>query len=179
MRDIKLLVLNVDGVLTDGGIAYGGGHKIKSFSVKDSLILKALPHVGISVVLFMGFASEAVRQYAVELSSELIENTADKQSVLERILTERGLTFADVAYIGNDLNNFAVMKRCGFKACPTDVDVKVKMLADYISPYPGGHGAVYDVCEKLPQASDLHDVCEKLLQASAMEESFLRLFNAL
>ncbi|MDR0784792.1 MAG: HAD hydrolase family protein [Treponema sp.] len=177
--NIKLVVLNVGGTLTDDDIVYGGGLEAESFSVKDGLILKALPRIGIPVLLFTGRESKAARGRAAELGCEIIENTADKESVLERILDGRGLTFADAAYIGDDLNDFVAMKRCGFKACPSDAAAGVKALADYISPYPGGHGAVHDVCEKVLQAAGLHDMYEQLPQAADMHESFLRLFQAL
>jgi 3-deoxy-D-manno-octulosonate 8-phosphate phosphatase (KDO 8-P phosphatase) len=175
---IKLIVLDIDRTLTDGGIAYDGKLKIESFSVKDGLMLKMLPNVGVPVLLLAGRESEAVRRRVAEMSGGLIENTADIESVLERILVQRGLKFTDVAYIGGSLNDFEALRRCGFKACPSDASEKGQALADYISPYPGGHGAVYDVCEKLLQEAGLHEACEKLLQEAGLHEACEKLLQA-
>ena len=146
-NDIKLLVLDVDGTLTDGMIYYGGNDmEIKAFNIKDGAILKPLYRVGIEVIFLTGRKSDVVEQRALELNATAVQGVDDKLKELSKLLGERNLNFNQCAYIGDDLNDYAAMKRCGFKACPSDAVEEIKEICEYVSTYKGGHGAVRDIC---------------------------------
>jgi 3-deoxy-D-manno-octulosonate 8-phosphate phosphatase (KDO 8-P phosphatase) len=145
---IKLLILDVDGTLTDGTIVYGsGGTEVKSFSAKDGLILRVLPQMNIDVVFLTGRESKTVKRRASELGAIAIQGVGDKSIVLCELITKRKIVFEHCAYIGDDLNDFAAMKLCAFKACPADAVEEIRNFCDYVSIFKGGHGAVRDVCE--------------------------------
>jgi YrbI family 3-deoxy-D-manno-octulosonate 8-phosphate phosphatase len=150
LKDLKLVVLDVDGTLTDGSITYGNSvMDLKSFNVRDGLLIDVLPKIGIQVLFCTGRKSEAVSKRAAELGCELLDGIKDKSSVLSVYLSDRKLLPEDVAYIGDDVNDYAAMQLCGFRGCPSDASQEVKDICDYVSPLSGGHGAVRDIIEYL------------------------------
>ena len=156
--NIKLLVLDVDGTLTDGTIIFGSqGTELKAFNVKDGLVLKALPCLGIEVVFLTGRTSEATGRRAKELGAAAIQGIDDKLPALEKILNERGMSFEDCAYVGDDLNDYEAMKKCGFKACPADAAKEIKEICDYVSTQNGGQGAVREICEVMLKRCGKHE----------------------
>jgi len=148
-ESIKLIVLDVDGTLTDGGIAYdSAGAESKVFSAKDGLILKALPKLGIHVIFLTGKSSAIVEKRGKELDARhILQGVSDKKSTLISYADQHGIDLKAAAYIGDDLNDYAAMKLCGFKACPADAAVEILDICDYVSQCHGGHGAVRDICE--------------------------------
>ena len=147
---IRLLICDVDGTLTDSSVYYGDNNvELKSFSTKDGAIIRPLHQLGISVVFLTGRESEAVSRRAAELDAITIQGIDDKTAVVRTLLSERGIVPEQCAYIGDDLNDYASMKLCGFKACPADAAQEIREICDYISPYSGGHGAVRDICEHI------------------------------
>ena len=164
--NIKLLVLDVDGTLTDGTIFHGNQCiELKAYNVKDGLILKALADLGIEVVFLTGRTSEATSVRAKELNAVAIQGVDDKLSVLTKLLLERGIDYKSCAYFGDDMNDYEVMSKCGFKACPSDAAKEIIEICDYVSSKNGGKGAV-------------RDICEVLLQKCGMYGDFLALYNA-
>lgn len=144
------MVCDVDGTLTDGVVAYVNDNvEIKGFSIKDGLILKPMSKLGIDVLFLTGRQSEAVTRRAAELNATAIQGIEDKPPMLRKMLSERNIQPEQCAYIGDDLNDYAAMQLCGFKACPADAAAEIRALCDYVSPYGGGHGAVRDICEYL------------------------------
>jgi 3-deoxy-D-manno-octulosonate 8-phosphate phosphatase (KDO 8-P phosphatase) len=144
---IKVIVMDIDGTLTDGSIIYGeNGLESKPFSVKDGLILSALPKLGIKAVLITGRNSGAARRRADELGCVIFQNVLNKQSKLQEYLAENNISLESAAYIGDDLNDYQAMKICGFKACPADAAEEIRAICGYVSPFAGGHGAVRDIC---------------------------------
>jgi len=147
-KPIKLIVIDVDGTITDGSIVYGNEDiETKAFSVKDGLILKHMPIFGIDILFLTGRSSGAMKRRAADLKCALIENAENKEELLRDFISDRGLTWIDTAYIGDDLNDYRAMKLCGFRACPANGVEKIKEICDYISPRIGGDGAVRDICE--------------------------------
>jgi len=147
---IKLFIIDVDGTLTDSSIYYGDNNiEIKAFSAKDGAVLKHLPKVGINSIFLTGRESEAVNRRAAELGVDVVQNISDKKTSLQELLSERGVLLENTAYIGDDLNDYAAMKICGFKACPADAADEIKSICDYISPNNGGHDAVRDIIEHI------------------------------
>jgi len=147
---INLLVLDVDGTLTDSRIYYGDNNlELKSFSTKDGAILKPLGQLGIDVIFLTGRESEAVSRRAKDLNAIAIQDISKKADELKKIVSDRNISLENVAYIGDDLNDYTAMSLCKFKACPSDAAKEIKTICNYVSPFPGGHGAVRDICEKI------------------------------
>lgn len=148
---IKLLILDVDGTLTDGGIYYDAtGNELKKFSVKDGAGLVALRRAGVQVMICTGRECEAVRRRAADLHLEYVyQNVGNKAAFLCDFFREHGLSREEVAYCGDDWNDLAAMALCGFVACPADAADAVKARADYVCPQKGGEGAVRGAAEEI------------------------------
>ncbi|MDR1001414.1 MAG: HAD hydrolase family protein [Clostridiales bacterium] len=148
---IKLIVFDVDGTLTDGGIIISdGGIETKCFSDADGLIIRQLPALGYVTAIITGRISSPVEVRARDLRiTKLYHGIGDKVVALRELCGELGIRFAAVAYIGNDLNDYAAMDLCGWKACPADAVEEIKAICDYISKLNGGRGAVRDILAKL------------------------------
>jgi 3-deoxy-D-manno-octulosonate 8-phosphate phosphatase (KDO 8-P phosphatase) len=149
MKDIKLVVLDVDGTLTDGKIYIdNNGVETKAFNVKDGMaIAQAIKH-DLEIVIMTGRKSRIVEIRACELGiSEIYQGVKDKDEKLLQILERKNINLREVAYIGDDINDLKVMKMVGFSACPKDAVKEVKNEVDYISNYNGGEGAVREILE--------------------------------
>jgi 3-deoxy-D-manno-octulosonate 8-phosphate phosphatase (KDO 8-P phosphatase) len=141
---IRLVLLDVDGVLTDGSIYIGAnGEEYKKFHVRDGLGMVMLQRHGIAVGIISGRASSAVAHRMQELKITLVyQDVHDKLACYEKILRERGLTDRDVAYMGDDLPDLPVLRRVGLAAAPADAVPEVREAASFVAPLPGGCGAV-------------------------------------
>lgn len=147
---MKLLVMDVDGTLTDGKIYIGSkGEEFKSFNVKDGYAINEILHKnGIKTAIITGRESEIVNIRARELSIDYVyQNVSDKVETLKQIVELYGISIEEVAYIGDDLNDFEAMKKCGITGCPADAVDEIKKISNYVSKYNGGEGAVRDFIE--------------------------------
>lgn len=148
MNEIKAVILDVDGTLTDGSIIYGNDNvEIKSFNVYDGLAIKALSQINILSIILTGRESKVVSRRAKELNCEFFQGIENKFDRLKEILWERNIAFENVLYIGDDIPDYAAMKLCGFKACPANSVSEIKTVANYVSALSGGNGAVRDILE--------------------------------
>lgn len=148
--NIKLLVLDVDGTLTDAKVIYGSGNKeIKEFNTCDGLIILKLPELGIKVVILTARECEPVARRAEELKCEFYQGKKNKASVLREVAANHGVELSEIAYFGDDLNDYDAMSLCGFKACPANAVSHIKGICDYVSKINGGHGAVRDCAEEM------------------------------
>ena len=142
-RSIRAVVLDVDGVLTDGRIGYGGDDEIKFFDVKDGHAIKLLLRAGIKVGLLSGRASAANRRRAQELGLSFVyEGEKDKRAAFGRLLTQQTLTAEQVLYMGDDLVDIPVLRAAGVGVAVADAGPEVQRGADWVTAAPGGHGAV-------------------------------------
>ncbi len=142
---IKMLVMDVDGTLTDGRIYIGPtGEVMKAFDVKDGYaIAHILPKEGITPVIITGRSSEIVKYRAGELKiKELHQGIGDKLAKLKEVAASYGVQAEEIAYIGDDVNDIDCMKYCGIAACPADALDEAKVCADYICKCDGGRGAL-------------------------------------
>lgn len=142
---IKLLVMDVDGTLTDGKIYIGpDGEAMKAFDVKDGYgIACILPELGIIPVIITGRESKIVANRAKELGiTELYQGIDNKLIQLKKVAEKYNVTPKEIAYIGDDLNDFECIEYCGFSACPNDAVEEVKNAVDYVCKYDGGRGSV-------------------------------------
>ena len=147
---IRMLVMDVDGTLTDGHIYMGPqGEAMKAFSCKDGHgIGSLLPKMGIVPVIITGRSSQIVANRARELRiEELYQGVADKLPLLKEIARRYGLEKDEIAYIGDDLNDWDCLEYCGLTGCPQDAEEAVKAIADFVAPRDGGRGAVRDFIE--------------------------------
>ena len=154
---IDLLVLDVDGVLTDGRITYDdAGREMKSFHVHDGSGLKYWHRAGKRSAVITGRSSDVVARRATELGVTVIrQGTLDKLPALLEILDELGVPADRAAYMGDDLPDLPAMRACGLKiSVPNAVD-DVKAIADWVAPQPGGQGAVRWAIERLLRESGL------------------------
>lgn len=152
---VTLVVLDVDGVMTDGTVVYRGAGEpeSKAFNIKDGLGIKLLQRGGIEVAIITGRSSEAVERRATELGiSTLIQGREDKGTALAEMLKLRQQTAASVAYMGDDLPDLGALRLAGLATCPSDAVELIKNNADWIAPSPGGHGAVRALCDFILQA---------------------------
>ena len=150
-RDIRLLLLDVDGVLTDGGIVIDErGEEVTRFDVQDGHGIKLLQDSGIRVGLLTGRASRAVAVRAQRLSIGLVyQNVTDKLRGYEEVKAETGLTDAEIAYVGDDMQDLPVLRRVALGVAVENAWDGLKAYADYVTRRPGGHGAVREVAELL------------------------------
>ena len=142
---IKMLVMDVDGTLTDGHIYVGAeGEMMKAFHVQDGYaIAHVLPVKGIVPVIITGRSSRIVEQRAKELKiSHLHQGIADKLSKLKEVAAALGVTADEIAYIGDDVNDLDCIRYCGLTACPADAVPVVRNSVKYICTRNGGAGAV-------------------------------------
>lgn len=154
---MKLFVMDVDGTLTDGKIYIGSkGEEFKSFNVKDGYAINNMLHKnGIKTAIITGRESEIVNIRARELNIDYVyQNVKDKLEILKQIAELYNITFEEVAYIGDDLNDFEAMKKCGVIGCPADAVDEIKNISNYISKYNGGEGAVRDFIEWIIKQRD-------------------------
>lgn len=146
---IKLILLDVDGTLTDGGIYRGNkGEELKKFNVKDGYIIINSQKVGIDFGIITGRESELVKIRSEELKIKyLYQGISDKTLILEEIMEKTLLKKDEIAYMGDDLNDLNIMKKVGLKGAPQDAVPEVKEVADFVSSKNGGDGAVREFTE--------------------------------
>lgn len=151
---ITLLVMDVDGTLTDGKINMGpDGELFKSFNIKDGYAInEMLPAHGIIPAIITGRTSQIVERRAQELHiTELYQGKHDKLDTLKALMAKYRCAKENVAYIGDDILDIVCMKECGLVGCPADSCREVKELAQFVSPSKGGEGAVRDFVEYVIQ----------------------------
>lgn len=149
--DIKLVVLDVDGTLTDGGVYYDSqGHEMKRFDVKDGLGIRIGVAAGLEFAIITGRESCMVERRAKELGiRHLNQGVQQKAPAMQALMDRLGVSQSQVAYMGDDLNDKAPMCLAGVCACPADADPEIMKLCDYIAPHQGGKGAVRDFIHEI------------------------------
>ena len=156
LQKIKLLALDVDGVLTDGSINIGNeGEMFKAFNAKDGLGISASLRHGLQIAIITGRKSEIIHKRAGELGITLLcEGVKDKYAELMRLQQELQLTKAETAYIGDDLNDLPAFQAAGVAFTPQDGCDDVKEEATVVLQHDGGHGAVREAVEMIFKAQN-------------------------
>jgi 3-deoxy-D-manno-octulosonate 8-phosphate phosphatase (KDO 8-P phosphatase) len=146
---IEVLVLDVDGVLTDGGIVYGSNElELKQFHVRDGSGLKVWQLVGKRAAVITGRRSAIVEVRAAELGiAPVIQGASDKLAAYRQVLAACAVRPDQVGYVGDDLPDLPVLLNCGLAAAVADACPEVKAAAHYVTRTPGGRGAVREVIE--------------------------------
>ena len=159
LKRIKLLLLDVDGVLTDGRIIYDDtGAETKVFHVKDGLGIRMLMDAGIEVGIVTGRTSRALRHRCDNLGISLVfDRVRDKSGVLEVVSKQKGVEAEHIAFVGDDLVDIPLMKKVGLSVAVADAHETVLEHADMVTAAQGGAGAVREVCEAILKAQGLWD----------------------
>lgn len=149
-KKIKMICMDVDGVLTNGSIILGNGEELKFFNVKDGLGIKLAQKAGIITVIMTGRNSICVDRRAKELDiPEVHQGVADKIKLVENLRKKYNLKYDEIAFIGDDLPDIPVMKKVGFSMAPNDAVSEVKTIADYVTQSNGGNGAVREIIDAI------------------------------
>jgi 3-deoxy-D-manno-octulosonate 8-phosphate phosphatase (KDO 8-P phosphatase) len=165
---VKLLILDVDGVLTNGQVWIGadGKESLKAFDIQDGLGIKLLEQCGIPTAIITGRNSKMVLARCEELGIKHVHMGVENKAVaLENILKSLGLKSADSAVMGDDWPDFQMMKSAGLKVCPAQGHEAVKEIAHLVTSRPGGSGAVRELCDLILKAQNRYE--ELLAQARA------------
>jgi 3-deoxy-D-manno-octulosonate 8-phosphate phosphatase (KDO 8-P phosphatase) len=157
--DIKLLAMDVDGVLTDGGIIiHDDGSESKQFHVHDGAWLRIWKRQGLRSAIITGRQCPAVEHRARELEIDFVYQKAhDKVAVFEQLLADAKLSAGQVAYIGDDVMDLPLMSRVGFSAAVADANPLLLSAVQYVTTKPGGRGAVQELIHHLLGKMNLLD----------------------
>ncbi len=158
-KRVRMLIMDVDGVLTDGRIIYGaGGLELKAFDAQDGLGLKLAHRIGLVTAIVTGRTSDVVERRARELEiDEVCQGVSNKLQVYEELLGHYAFSDEGVAYVGDDLEDLPVLRRVGFAVAVANAVQAVKREADYVTSREGGRGAIREVVELILEAKGLGD----------------------
>lgn len=143
---VKLIISDIDGVWTDGGMYYmDNGIEVKKFNTSDSVGLLLAKTVNIDVIIISGEDSLCVRNRLKKLNlKEYFLGIKDKVKLVEQIAKNKSLDFKQIAFIGDEVNDYALLKKVGFSSCPQSGPYYTREIVDYITPSIGGMGAFRD-----------------------------------
>ncbi len=158
-KNVKLVILDIDGVMTDGRIIIDdNGVEQRNFNIKDGLGVVAMQLTGIEVAIITSKKSGSVRHRAEELKIKRFhEGIKKKTEPYEQMLGELGISDAEVAYVGDDLVDLSMMKRVGLPIAVADAVPEVRAAAAWVTPSKGGHGAVREAAEMILKAQGKWD----------------------
>ncbi len=153
-KRVRLMLFDVDGVLTDGRLWYGpSGEALKAFSVLDGHGIKLLLQSGVAVALLSGRNSPAVTLRAGELGvTHVLQGIDDKLAAFESLAAQHGIAAAATGFMGDELPDLPVLRRCGFACAPREAHSLVLEHVQYVARAPAGAGAAREVCEFLMRA---------------------------
>ena len=156
---IKLLVLDCDGVLTDGRIIYGcGGEEMKNFDAHDGMGFLLMRHTIVQAAVITGRQSAALERRCADLGiKHLYQGVPNKLQVLGDMLKELQLNWDNVVYIGDDWNDIPCMFRCAASICPSDAMPDIRKLCDIVLQSPGGRGAVREGIEMILKHKGIYE----------------------
>lgn len=149
MSRMKLIVIDVDGTMTDGGVYYDeNGNELKKFCTKDAAGFFVAHQAGMEVMILTGRECAATTRRMSELKVDYLhQNVKDKAGFLKSFMVEHQIKKEEIGYIGDDLNDYFPMQLAGYIGCPADACEEIKEIANYVSSIKGGYGAVRDVIE--------------------------------
>ncbi|TAK67097.1 MAG: HAD-IIIA family hydrolase [Betaproteobacteria bacterium] len=153
-KGLKLMIFDVDGVMTDGTLYYSErGEELKAFNIRDGHGIKMLKQHGVEVALITARTSRAVELRAANLGiAHLYQGVEDKRGAYAALLARLGLAAEQSGYMGDDLLDLPLITRCGFAATVPAAPPALKSRAHYVARTGGGHGAVREVCEFILRA---------------------------
>ena len=163
IREVKLAIFDVDGVLTDGGLHYGpDGEELKVFNALDGHGLKMLMESGVELAIISGRSSKALARRAKDLRiTQLFMGVDSKLQIFEALLANMSLSASQTAGLGDDVIDLPFLTRCGFAACVPSAPAYVREHAHYITSAQGGHGAVREFCDLIMMSQGTWDAAFK------------------
>lgn len=159
LRKIRLLALDVDGVLTDGRLYFqADGVEIKAFHTQDGLGLKLLRRAGLQIAFITGRESPMVSHRAAALGIDhVFQSCEDKLATLRQLCLRQGIELDQVAFCGDDLPDLAPIQRAGLGITVPGAPAYIRDMADHVTERQGGHGAVREICDMLLEAQGHRD----------------------
>lgn len=156
LKKIKLVISDVDGVLTDGGMYYNEeGEYMKKFNTRDSMGMELLLQKGIKTILMTRENSKIVKERVKKIKIvDLYSDVIKKEEMIPEILKKYDVSSDEIAYIGDDVNDVEIMKKVGFSATPFDGNFVVKENVDYTCKMEGGKGAFREIADLLIRSND-------------------------
>lgn len=151
LKDITTIILDVDGVLTNGDIiASDSGEFLRTFNIKDGYALQLAVKKGYLLCIISGGRGQSMQKRFEGLGIQEIHlGVSDKVAVFEQLMVKHNITASEILYMGDDIPDLKIMQLVGLPTCPADAVPEIKALSQYISPYPGGKTAVRDIVEKV------------------------------
>ena len=146
---IKVVLTDVDGVLTDGGMYYSNkGDVMKKFHARDGMGVTLLRKIKIPTIIVTKEQTEMVKQWSKKMKiKELMDGVKNKELVLDKICKKYRVSSDEIAFIGDDINDMDLLKKVGFSACPKDAMEQVRKICDYTCQTVGGKGAFRELVE--------------------------------
>ena len=156
LTQIKAFVFDVDGVLSPSTVpVYSNGEPCRMMNVKDGYAIQLAVKLGYKIAIITGAKSDLIKMRYNSLGiTDVFTGIENKITTYIEWVEKNGLNHEAVAYIGDDIPDYEVMKLAGFACCPTDAANDIQLIARYISPYKGGEGCVRDVIEQTLKAQD-------------------------
>ena len=154
-RSVRALIMDVDGVLTDGGLYYGeNGDELKRFDVRDGQGLVLLRQAGIVTAIVTGKRTTLVARRADELGiAEVHQGVTDKGATVTALLARHGVPPTNACYVGDDINDLPALRLVGIAAAVADAVAIVRRTAHYVTRAAGGHGAIREICDLILAAT--------------------------
>ena len=151
---LTLIVLDVDGVLTDGSVIYSNnGDELKAFNIKDGLAIKMAQRAGLQFAIITGRSSQLLARRAAELGIDIVlQGRSDKLAALSELAQELDISLQQIAYMGDDLPDLGAIESVALGTCPADAASEVVAAADWVATVNGGRGAVRELIEMLLSA---------------------------
>ena len=157
LNEIKIIILDVDGTMTDGKITYdNNGTETKSFNVKDGMAIAQAIKYGIKVAIITGRTSKVVEHRATELGIlDIYQGVGNKIATLDELLKKYDYNYKNVAYMGDDINDIPAMMRADYVGITADAVSDIDEFANFKSKYDGGYGAVREFIETILKANGI------------------------
>jgi 3-deoxy-D-manno-octulosonate 8-phosphate phosphatase (KDO 8-P phosphatase) len=157
LATIKALAFDVDGVLTDGGLFWGGnGEEFKRFSFSDIMGISLARRAGYKLALISGESSPLVDRYAAKMHiKDVAKGCRDKASALKEFAARHGLDLSEICFVGDDVNDLSAIRIAGYSAAPANANPEVLRQVKFVSKFNGGHGAVRELVDALLAARGL------------------------
>ena len=164
MKNIKLILTDIDGVWTDGGMYYGeNNNELKKFNTRDSAGIIFARHLKIPVGIITGENTKIVENRAKKLNIKILhQGIIDKLSVAERICKEMKISIKNVAYIGDDIGDFSLLGKVGLSCCPKDSPEYIQNICHIVTKKKGGEGAFREFVEIVIGKEKLLDIINKI-----------------
>jgi YrbI family 3-deoxy-D-manno-octulosonate 8-phosphate phosphatase len=150
-KNIKILLTDVDGVLTDGGMYYNSkGDFMKKFHARDGMGVTLLRKKGIPTIIVTKEKTDIVRKWASKMKiAKIFDGIQNKEKIVDEICKKYKVTASQIGYIGDDVNDIELLKKVGFSATPKDGIIEVRKIVDYICKKNGGEGAFREIADLL------------------------------